>query len=71
MLGQKGNTFQSNPTLFARLCEEGVEEIVQDIPTTPQGRLYDHVIYSGMRLIHTRVEKGLADHYLIISEFEV
>ena len=27
-MGRKGNAFQSNPTLFARLREEGVEEIV-------------------------------------------
>lgn len=47
------------------------DEVLLDLPTTPKGRRYDHVIYKGIKFIKSEVVETLTDHYLVYSEFEL
>ncbi len=50
----------------------GLNEAIQDRPTTPKGKYYDHIIYKGLDLVEsTSDEKVLTDHFPVISTFEV
>lgn len=54
------------------LFESGVAEIPQMTVTTPFGRTYDHVVYRGLKLVHSEVTtEVLTDHFPIVSTFEI
>ena len=47
-------------------------EVVLDQPTTPKERMYDHVLYRGLRLRSFSVDSDvLTDHYPVICDFEI
>lgn len=49
----------------------GLEEVILTEPTTPKGRIYDHVLYKGMKYISsTVIQYTLTDHYPVYSTFE-
>ncbi len=53
------------------LFEAGTEEVIQNEPTTPKGRRYDHILYRGIKHIRSLVlADALTDHFPIYSEFE-
>lgn len=55
------------PTSVAALEELGGKE-----PTTPKGRIYDHVLYRGMEASSVRVDQSvLTDHFPVITTFEL
>ncbi len=57
---------------FPRLFADGFEEVVQTKPTNVRGRYYDHVLYSGLRVISSVViDNVLTDHYPVITTFEI
>jgi len=48
------------------------QEIINEKPTTPKGRRYDHIVYKGMQLVSFSVlDNALTDHYPLLSEFEI
>lgn len=50
----------------------GSIEAIQDRPTTPKGKYYDHIIYKGLELVESSSEETvLTDHFPVISTFEV
>lgn len=52
--------------------DKKTKEILQEKPTTPKGRRYDHIIYRGLRLISSDVINDVyTDHLPIITEFEI
>lgn len=56
---------------FPKLLET-VTEIESSDPTTPKGRIYDHVLYKNITLrSHKVISDVLTDHYLVYSEFEI
>lgn len=55
-----------------RLFEVGVEEVIQDEPTTPKGRRYDHILFRGMDMVSSSVVQDvLTDHYPIVSVLKI
>lgn len=47
------------------------DEIILQEPTTPKDRKYDHVIYSGLKLIDSKIHNEvLTDHYPVSATFE-
>jgi endonuclease/exonuclease/phosphatase family metal-dependent hydrolase len=49
-----------------------LDEVVLNQPTTPVERMYDHVLYRGLRLGSFSVDSGvLTDHYPVICDFEI
>ncbi len=58
--------------LYPDLFNAGAQEVLQQDPTTPKGRRYDHVIYRGISVEHSEViESVLTDHFPIYSIFQV
>ncbi len=56
---------------FPRLLEN-MNELDMHEPTTPKGRYYDHIIFSGVKLIEGHVLSNvLTDHYPIVATFEL
>jgi len=58
--------------LLPSIFTNEINEVGGDTPTTPKGRIYDHVFFRGFKqgghpLIDSKV---LTDHYPVISEFE-
>lgn len=54
------------------LEQKGVEEIVQTEPTCPKGESLDHVMTRNVEVVDSKVDSSvLADHYLLITDFEV
>lgn len=54
------------------IFEKGVSEVLLADPTTPKGRKYDHVVYDGLKHIRSEVLSDvLADHFPVLSEFEI
>lgn len=51
---------------------EEMKEIKLNNPTTPRGRKYDHIIYSGLKISSFRIDDSvLTDHYPLCVEFEI
>ncbi len=49
-----------------------LDEVVLDQPTTPKERMYDHVLYRGLKLGGFTINSDvLTDHYPVICDFEV
>jgi endonuclease/exonuclease/phosphatase family metal-dependent hydrolase len=49
-----------------------LDEVELNEPTTPKGRMYDHVLYKGFRLKTSVVDSSVkTDHYPVICNFEV
>ncbi len=54
------------PDIYASGLMEG-----DPSPTTPRGRVYDHVLFRGLKLVSQSVDTdALNDHFPIISSFE-
>lgn len=54
------------------LFELGLEEVVQEEPTTPKQRRLDHILYAGMTVVKSVVVKDvLTDHYPIVTTFKI
>lgn len=54
-----------------KILDKRTKEILQDKPTTPKGRRYDHIIYRGLRMLDSKVISSvLTDHFPIITKFE-
>lgn len=54
------------------LFENGVTEIPQMAATTPFGRMYDHIVYRDLRVVHSEaITDVLTDHFPIVSTFEI
>lgn len=48
-----------------------LSEVVLDGPTTPNERMYDHVLYSGLSLKEVDIDSGVkTDHYPVTCDFE-
>lgn len=48
-----------------------LSEIVLDGPTTPNERMYDHVLYNGLNLKKVDIDSGVkTDHYPVTCDFE-
>ncbi|HET9721931.1 MAG TPA: endonuclease/exonuclease/phosphatase family protein [Candidatus Saccharimonadales bacterium] len=61
---------ESLKTFLPALFDGGLEEIVQQEPTTPKGSRPDHVLFSGMTAVSSVVIKEvLTDHYPIVTTF--
>ncbi len=57
-------------SLMPDLFEEGFNEVCHEIPTTPSGRIYDHILFIGAKSLDSIVaEEVLTDHYPIVSTF--
>ncbi len=53
------------------LNQDGVSEILHD-STVPKGFVLDHVLYRNAEVIDAKVDSTvLADHYLLITDFEI
>lgn len=71
----QGDLNYDNPSakdFLKGLFQKGVGEVVLDIPTTPKGRWYDHVLFRNLQ--HKKsvvITDVLTDHYPIYSEFEI
>jgi len=51
---------------------KNMNEISLNAPTTPSGRLYDHVLYKGLVLESVKIDSSVkTDHYPVICEFSV
>lgn len=49
-----------------------LEEIELNEPTTPKGRMYDHVLYHGLKLDEVKVDSSVkTDHYPVVCNFEL
>lgn len=49
-----------------------LNEVELNEPTTPKGRMYDHVLYHGLRLEKFTVDSDVkTDHYPVICDFEI
>lgn len=49
-----------------------LDEVVLDQPTTPKMRMYDHVLYRGLKLGGFSVDSNvLTDHYPVTCDFEI
>lgn len=59
--------------LLPNIASAELYEMGSDIPTTPKGRIYDHVLFRGLeQAIDTLVDSDtLTDHYPLISQFEL
>jgi len=56
------------PAIFS----DGLQELDQEKPTTPKGRIYDHILYQGLELKkYNIIDDVLTDHFPIISKFEL
>lgn len=56
---------------FTLLMDNGAHEIIQNVPTTPNGHFFDHIFYRGLKLVNSHVvSKDIrSDHFPIVSEF--
>jgi len=59
--------------LLPNLASAELYERGGDIPTTPKGRIYDHVLFRGLRQTKDTLidSETLTDHYPLISQFEL
>lgn len=58
--------------VFPLLFDAGMQEVLQESPTTPKGRRYDHVLFRGIELLESRVlDDALTDHYPLVTRFAV
>lgn len=63
--------FSSLAEVLPRTLQEA-EELFQDVPTTPKGRKYDHVLYRGIELLDNEVDSSaLTDHYPLRMTFNL
>ncbi len=54
--------------LLPALSAEGLQDVVQQDETTPNGRIYDHVLVAGMVIMESMVVKNvLTDHYPVVT----
>lgn len=52
------------------IFKDKTQEILQNEATTPKGRKYDHIVYSGLQLLDNKViGTVLTDHYPLVMEF--
>lgn len=52
--------------------DNGLSELILNEPTTPKGRMYDHVLYRGLKLDEVKVDSSVkTDHYPVICTFEL
>ncbi len=50
----------------------GLSELTLPEPTTPKGRMYDHVLYCGLKLEEVKIDSSVkTDHYPVICTFEL
>ncbi len=55
------------PTLM-----QNMDEVIQNLPTTPKGRKLDHVVFRGLSLdTSSAIEGVLTDHYPVVTSFEI
>lgn len=60
------------PALLPEIFKSGLEEGDGTLPTTPRGRVYDHVLFRGLTLASQVVDSNvLNDHFPIVSSFEL
>lgn len=58
--------------LLPGVFKNGLEEGAEKLPTTPRGRLYDHVLFRGLTLTSQTIDSNvLNDHFPIVSTFEL
>lgn len=58
--------------IFPDLINEDLKEVSLEEGTTPKGKRYDHVLYRGVRLVESTIDKkALTDHYPVITKFDV
>ena len=58
--------------IFPKLIAEDLKEVSLEEGTTPKGKRYDHVLYGGIRLVESTVNKeALTDHYPVVTKFEI
>jgi endonuclease/exonuclease/phosphatase family metal-dependent hydrolase len=56
------------PSLF----KNDFDEIHLELPTTPSGRRYDHVLFKGLKLIDLRIDSSVkTDHYPVTCNFVI
>ncbi len=64
--------FSSISHLFAKTFSAGMDEIIQEEPTTPKGKRLDHILYAGIENLTSRVIKDVkTDHYPLIAWFQI
>lgn len=58
---------------FTLLVKNGVQEIIQNEPVTPNGHFFDHIFFRGLTLKNSRViSEGIrSDHFPIVTEFSL
>lgn len=62
--------FGSFSDLLPSIAPE-VKEAGGNNPTTPKGRVYDHVLCRGLKVVDVRVDSiALTDHYPVITTFD-
>ena len=55
------------PQLFVH---NDLSEVVVEVPTTPTGRTYDHVLYKGLALAKYSIDSSApTDHYPVVCDF--
>lgn len=60
------------PVLLPGVFKRGLEEGAVQLPTTPRGRIYDHVLFRGLTLTSQAIDSNvLNDHFPIVSSFEL
>jgi endonuclease/exonuclease/phosphatase family metal-dependent hydrolase len=63
--------FSQLAPLFPTLINDTMEEIPLEDGTTPKDRRYDHILYKGIQLTASTINKeALTDHYPVVAEFE-
>lgn len=64
--------FQSIEPLFGKMFSAGMREAIQEEPTTPKGKRFDHILYAKIELLSSEVIKDVrTDHYPVISRFQL
>lgn len=62
---------QSLQGYLPALLSNGTDEVHQELPTNPEGKRYDHILYRGLRLVSTTVDDAaMTDHFPVLATFE-
>jgi len=63
---------QSVKDKLPELSISELEEVLLEMPTTPSGKRYDHVLFKGLKLLEKNVDSSVkTDHYPVSCIFQI
>jgi endonuclease/exonuclease/phosphatase (EEP) superfamily protein YafD len=64
--------YESLREILPEVFSNGLDEIIQTVPTTPKGRRYDHILFRGLRLKSSLTDSTVrTDHFPVIMNFDL